>query len=100
MSIREQWRAAALRDQRQVFFTRGPTVKQGTAGAWECAISLVGGWQVFERLTGPQPCPVEGCTYKATQLLSELAVHLNNEHQWDWLTLANKFPPILPEDQP
>lgn len=103
MSVRETWRQAALSGEAQVFFTR-----HGTVGSGHCAISLVINCQpsfseARELAFGPflretyESCPVDGCDF-GTRCTSSLAIHLNNEHQWDWLTLANKFPAILPED--
>ena len=99
MTIREQWRQAALRDQQQVF-VRDPAEFRGTQGLAHCAISLV--WDDRDALAQRQPepvrCPVDGCAF-TSRYASTLAIHLNNVERWDWLTLASKFPPILPEDQ-
>lgn len=103
MTIREQWRRAALTGYHQIHFKRDGTIKwsRGTSPQAHCAISLVGyadNPARFPHLDQAAPCPVDGCGY-ATTSTSQLAVHLNNDHEWDWLTLANKYPAILPEDR-
>lgn len=35
-------------------------------------------------------CPVKGCTVYIGE--ASLVVHLNDQHKWDFLTIARKFP--------
>ena len=103
MTIREQWRQAALANQGQINFRpHGPVEYRGRpASTYHCAISLIQNQAQFNGSPLAwvrEPCPVDGCDF-SSGLASNLAVHLNNVHRWDWLTFATKFPPILPEDQ-
>ena len=38
----------------------------------------------------PVKCPVEGCQRRLREV--GLVAHLNDEHEWDFLTIARKFP--------
>ncbi|HJQ66369.1 MAG TPA: hypothetical protein VJ816_08330 [Gemmatimonadales bacterium] len=112
MTIRETWRDAALRDQLQYLGTYDPFTGTMTAdgpshnrprvhGSRErshCALTIIRSEAALPNVEN-LACPV--CAYvRPWAHVTDLMIHLNNRHHWTWLDLANKFPPILPEDQP
>lgn len=52
-----------------------------------CCVSIP---SVIGLSTATTTCPVEGCPYQDGE--TELVIHLNDTHLWDFLTIARKFP--------
>lgn len=101
-SIRDTWRAAALRDQLQFYgwgdrksgLNRPVRPDDERAMCGLTALTREQKEPIYK--LGELVCPECGESAWGVMLIS----HLNDAHFWGFLDLANKFPPVLPEDMP